>query len=255
MVTRDELTCFLDTQLKLADFAGDVSNNGLQVEGSPEVRKVLFAVDGCQDIFTQAADMHCDFIFVHHGISWGGGIKRWVGCDARRFATLFKNDISLYAAHLPLDAHEEFGNNAVLCRYAGVSVREKFFRYAGVEIGFAGMLDKPLSLGELAKQISAPLGGAYQLRGDAGKLCCKAAIVSGGGGIDSVYEAADAKCDVLITGEMEHIMHHAALECGVAVIALGHYASETTGPKALMAHVQAHFPRLETVFAESPTGL
>ena len=243
MIKRDELTAFLDAQLKIADFSGDVSNNGLQVEGSPEVRKMLLAVDGCQDIFTQAADMHCDFIFVHHGISWGGGIKRWVGCDARRFATLFKNDISLYAAHLPLDAHEEFGNNAVLCRYAGV------------ELGFAGMLDKPLPLGELAKQLSAPLGGAYQLRGDAGKLCRKAAIVSGGGGIDSVYEAADAKCDVLITGEMEHIMHHAALECGVAVIALGHYASETTGPKALMAHVQAHFPRLETVFAESPTGL
>ena len=255
MVTRDELTGFLDTQLKLADFSGDVSNNGLQVEGSPEVRKVLFAVDGCQDIFTQAVNMRCDFIFVHHGISWGGGIKRWIGSDARRFATLFKNDISLYAAHLPLDAHDDFGNNAVLCRYAGIPVREKFFRYAGVEIGFAGMLETPLTLDALAKQVSSPLGGAYQLRGDAGKLCRKAAVVSGGGGIDSIYAASDARCDVLITGEMEHIMHHAALECGVAVIALGHYASETTGPKALMAHVQKSFPQLETVFAESPTGL
>ena len=95
----------------------------------------------------------------------------------------------------------------------------------------------------------------HALRGDAGKLCRKAAVVSGGGGIDSIYAALDAQCDVLITGEMEHIMHHAALECGVAVIALGHYASETTGPRALMAHVQKNFPQLETVFAESPTGL
>lgn len=255
MITCNELVKFLDTELKIADFPGDVSNNGLQIEGSDEVRKILFAVDGCLDIFEQAVKNQCDFIFVHHGISWGGGIKRWVNADARRFAALFKNDISLYAAHLPLDANEKFGNNAVLCQYADLAEKEKFFNYAGSDIGFCGMLAKEITLKALAEKVSAPLGGKFLLRGDENRLCRKAAIVSGGGGIDSILEAAEKGCDLLITGEMEHIMHHAALENDVAVIALGHYASETTGPKALMAHVQKNFPGVETVFADSPTGL
>ena len=53
---------------------------------------------------------------------------------------------------------------------------------------------------------------------------------------------------------MEHIMHHAALETNVAVIALGHYASETTGPKALMKITGEKFG-IDTIFADCPTGL
>lgn len=253
---RDELVKFLDRELDLAAFSGDVSNNGLQIEGKTEVKKILFAVDGCLEVFKAAVEKKCDFIFVHHGISWCGGLKRWTGIDAARFSTLFKNDISLYAAHLPLDAHEKFGNNAVLCEYAGLKTnRKKFFHYDGVDIGFSGELEKDITLQELAVKTASPLGGVFKLRGNPDKICRKAAIVSGGGGIDSIMEAASIGCDVLITGEMEHIMHHAAIETKVAVIALGHYASETTGPKALMEHIGRTFPEVETVFFDVPTGL
>ena len=119
---RDELVKFLNETLALKDFAGDVSNNGLQIEGNCEVNKVLFAVDGCQEVFEMAAQEKADFIFVHHGISWGSGMKYWVGSDARRFRTLFGNGISLYGAHLPLDANKLYGHNALLGDMIGLDV-------------------------------------------------------------------------------------------------------------------------------------
>ena len=251
---RDELVNYLDRLLDLPAFSGDVSNNGLQIEGKSEVNKVVFGVDGCQQIFDLAVRESADFIFVHHGLSWGGGLKRWVGTDASRFRTLFCNGISLYAAHLPLDAHPVLGNNAVLSNIIGLTEREKFFRYDGVDIGFAGVLPQEMTLKTVADKLALALDCNYLLRGSEERLCRKAAVVSGGGGIDSIFEAAAKGCDLLITGEMEHIMHHAALETGVSVIALGHYASETTGPKALMEHLREKF-NLEVCFADLPTGL
>lgn len=251
---RDDLVKFLDNELNLAAFSGDVSNNGLQIEGSAEVKKAVFAVDACQQTFDFAAREHADFIFVHHGLSWGGGLKRWTNINAARFSTLFKNDISLYAAHLPLDAHPVFGNNAVLSDIINLQERRPFFNYDGADIGFSGIIPENITLQKLAEKLASSVGGTFLLRGNPEKICRKAAIVSGGGGVDSILEAAKINCDLLITGEMEHIMHHIALETGVAVIALGHYASETTGPKALMKKVNETFG-IETIFADIPTGL
>ena len=253
-MTRDELVKFLNETLELQKFSGDVSNNGLQVEGRNEVNKVLFAVDGCQEVFDLAAAEKADFIFVHHGISWGGGIKRWVGSDARRFATLFGNGISLYGAHLPLDAHKVYGHNALLCEMIGVDNREDFFEYDGVHIGFCGAVASPRTLAEIAAELGETLEVEPLLRGDKDKIIRRIAVVSGGGGVDAVFAARAAGADALVTGEMEHIMHHAALESDVAVIALGHYASETCGVLAMQKLIAGKFG-VETVFAEVPTGL
>ncbi|MCI5778404.1 MAG: Nif3-like dinuclear metal center hexameric protein [Lentisphaeria bacterium] len=251
---RDELVRFLDKTLELERFRDDDSNNGLQIEGREEVGKAIFAVDGCQEVFDLAAAEGADFVFVHHGLSWGGGMKRWVGMDARRFRTLFTHGISLYAAHLPLDAHPVYGNNAVLSDLIGLTERRPFFRYDGVDIGFAGVLPEAAALEEVASLLGEALEVEPVLRGDRGRLVRRAAVVSGGGGMDSVFAARDAGADVLITGELEHVMHHAALESGVAVIALGHYASETTGVLAMEKLVAETFG-IATNFAEVETGL
>ena len=211
-------------------------------------------MDGCLEVFEYAAENECDFIFVHHGISWGGGLKRWVGMDARRFSVLFQNQISLYAAHLPLDAHPVYGNNAVLADMVDLQERTAFFEYDGVKIGFSGTFPADRTLQEIAGVLGDALETEAILRGDASQIIRKAAIVSGGGGVDSIFAAKAAGCDLLITGEMEHIMHHPAQELGVAVIALGHYASETTGPLAMQKLIAENFD-VETLFAEVPTGL
>ncbi len=251
---RDELTAFLDAALNIAAFSGDVSNNGVQVEGRNEVRKAVFSVDASQALFSAAAERGADFIFVHHGLSWGAEPRRLTGFTARRFRTLFAHGITLYAAHLPLDAAPEFGNNAVLAKLIGLEDMSPFFRYDGVDIGFFGTLPAGRKLGDLRSFFEAHFGVSARVLGDAEKICRKVAVVSGGGGLGSLEEAAGLGADLLLTGELEHTMYHPALESGTAVLALGHYASETTGPRALMEVVSRKFA-LETEFIDLPTGL
>ena len=251
---RDDLCKWFDGKLKLNDFGGDASNNGLQVEGKDEVCKAVFSVDASQRLFELAAEKNVDFVFVHHGLSWGAEPRRLTGIVARRYRELFVHGISFYAAHLPLDAAPGFGNNAVLSRMIGLENLDPFFNYHGIDIGFIGRLPGAKTTAELKKIYDEILGGDAALLGDAAKVCRKVAVVSGGGGLESLEEAISSGADLLVTGELEHVMYHYALESGVAVLALGHYLSETTGPRALM-ELAAGELQLETEFVDLPTGL
>ena len=122
MVTLSQLVRHLDETLRLADFASDCSNNGLQAEGKREVRRAVFGVDACQALFLEAERRDADFIFVHHGMSWGANPRRFTGIVAARLRMLFAGNRSLYAAHLPLDAHP------VGVRTAALSIPVRYIR-------------------------------------------------------------------------------------------------------------------------------
>ena len=77
--------------------------------------------------------------------------------------------------------------------------------------------------------------------GDGGLSPQKAVVVSGGGGMDALQTAISCKAQLLITGEMEHIMYHPAIENNITILALGHYSSETTGPRAVCTLVKEKF--------------
>lgn len=235
----------------LAD--GDYSNNGVQVQGKDEVTKIAFAVDACLATFERAVEVGADMLFVHHGISWGGGLKRLDGYTAKRLSLLFQNRVTLYAQHLPLDMHPEIGNNAVLASMLGVSDRQPFFDYHGQAIGYSGTLETAMSASELAGLLGKQLGVPVSVPVDCGKAIRRVGIVSGGGD-DAIFEAAERGLDCLVTGEFRHQQYHPALELGVSVIAGGHYATETTGPRAMCEWTQARVD-VPCVFLDVPTGL
>ncbi len=247
------LTAFLDDYLHIRDFANDISNNGLQVEGKAEIHRAVFGVDACQLLFDRAAEIDADFIFVHHGLSWGANPKVLTGIEALRFGSLFRQRQSLYAAHLPLDAHAEVGNNAQLAKLLKLHKLEEFFRYDGYFIGWRGKLSSEREAAEIAAELESAFPGAPVRLLGSGKVK-KVAIVSGGGGLSSVIQAHECGADLLITGELEHIMYHAALEYDLPLISLGHYASETVGPRAMLEVVRAKFD-LDCRFIDLPTGL
>ena len=58
-----ELVEYLDRELNLVAFAGDHSNNGLQVEGGEAVQLAVFGVDASQALIDFAVDCGADFIF------------------------------------------------------------------------------------------------------------------------------------------------------------------------------------------------
>ena len=254
MAELKKITEYLDALLELPKFAGDASNNGLQVEGVENVGKIVFAVDASLALFEAAADADAEMVFVHHGLSWGDGFKRLRGMDAARFAVLFSNGISLYAAHLPLDAHPEIGHNAVLARGLGLSNRVMFAEYAGTEIGVAGELPREHSAAEVAELVKSRLGLTTTLFGDRQDGIKRVGVISGGAGSDGVSAAVEADLDCLITGELGHSSWHVALESGIAVLAGGHYQTEKPGVLSVMEKLASEFD-VETEFIDIPTGL
>ena len=173
MPTINEVSAYLNEILNLDAFRNDSSNNGLQFEGSRNVTKAVFGVDACAGLFMDAADADADFIFVHHGLSWGGSLKRITGVDAERIAVLAANNISLYAAHLPLDANPEFGHNIQMARLLGLEKIAPFGWYDGYRIGFAGQLRRMAKVEDVAELLNEKLpseGVPYPLMVYAGML-------------------------------------------------------------------------------------
>lgn len=242
---RDTLVAWLNQYLQTHTFP-DASLNGLQVEGLPSISKIGAAVDGAQQTFESAQRAGVDFLIVHHGLFWGKPFAI-VGYQKKRLETLFAGNINLYCSHLPLDAHPEVGNNAVMARELGLQNLEP------LEVGCIGDLPEPRTVQEVNERIQFLTGKPSLLHAHGPQQVRRIGIVSGGAA--KMLPAAKARgADLFITGEPEQPAFHEGLELGLNVIYAGHYASETFGVKALAAKIEQVFG-LPWVFLDHPTGI
>lgn len=251
----ETLVRYLDDYLRLGEEVADAPEalNGLQLGNSGEVSKLAAAVDMCEATARMAVEQRADCLLVHHGLFWGG-LRPLVGPAYRRVAALIKGNVALYAAHLPLDRHPEVGNNCVLARLLGITVRGEFGSYHGAPIGFWGEYDGTRD--ELSRSLATALGTAAaqpRLLPFGPERVQRVGVVTGAGG-SLIPQAAAAGLDTYVTGEGQHWTFFDAEELHMNVIYAGHYATETVGVKALAAHVSQKFD-VPWVFLDHPTGL
>jgi dinuclear metal center YbgI/SA1388 family protein len=243
---------FLDTYLKIDSF-DDSCWNGLQVQGRENVKKVLFAVDAGSETFALARKRGADMIVVHHGHFWvqtNPSIRDWA---KKRLDTLIKNKMSLYACHIPLDAHATVGNNVLLLKMLGARVRGPFCTHGGKTLSYWGELRKAVSMDELAARVSAKLNTACTLLAFGKKHVRTVGVMSGGGGRSHYAEAVKLGLDAFLTGEATDMFHDVRDE-RMNVIFAGHHATETLGVKELAAVLTRRL-NLRTEFVDIPTGL
>ncbi len=222
----------LDGLLEAARFK-DYCPNGLQVEGRGEVERVLCGVTASQDLVDAAVAGGYDAVLVHHGYFWKGEDGRITGIRKRRLASLLSNDISLFAYHLPLDAHPELGNNAQLARVAGWNGEARFGEQDLICIGSPG---QRASAGEIAQRLGVALKRKPLLVGDGTRKVERIAWCTGGA--QGYFEQAIAAgADCYVSGEISEQTVHLARESGVAYIAAGHHATERYGVRALAEHL------------------
>lgn len=234
------LTSALDAELRLADFT-DASHNGLQVANSGNVTRICCGVDASLEFLQAAHAQGADLCIVHHGISWGDSLARIIGPAYDAVAFLIQNDMALYAAHLPLDAHPILGNNAQIADALGLENRSTFCLYHGTPIGVQGTLPSPRSFKSLCEHVQKITpGGAFHAVPFGKEKVQSVGIVSGGAS-GEVVQAIDAGLDVYITGEMNLQAYNAAKGANIHVIAAGHYATERFGVKAVGALLSRDF--------------
>lgn len=238
-VSRAGLLASLDELLQPQRFK-DYGPNGLQVEGRPEIRRLVSGVTASLALIEEAVAWQADAVLVHHGLFWRGQDGRVTGWMKQRLSLLLRHEINLFAYHLPLDAHPELGNNAQLGLRLGLRALEgPAGRFGETELGFLGGRTDGSSYAdatELAEAVERALGRPVTLvQGGSGPVSRVAWCT---GGAQSYFEAAIAAgAQAFITGEISEPQAHCAREMGVSFIACGHHASERYGAPAVADHV------------------
>ena len=233
---RDELISYLNALLEIQHFK-DYSPNGLQVEGRSDVKRIVAGVTASQALIDAAIDREADALLVHHGWFWRGEDARVTGFRKARMQSLLKHDINLFAYHLPLDAHSEFGNNAQLALHFGWQTKGRFGEQ---DLGWVGSIATPQTLATLTQKIASVLQCEPLTIGENNRLVQRIAWCSGGG--QGYFEQAlSLGVDAYLSGEISEHTVHLARESGVPFIAAGHHATERFGVQALSRHLQQEF--------------
>ena len=228
---RSDIIGFLDELLDASAF-DDYGPNGLQVPGAAEVETVVTGVSANAELIERSIAAGADLLLVHHGLFWRKAPLALSEAMANRLRLLLGADVSLAAYHLPLDAHPEVGNNALLCRGLGLEPSGTFAAAGGRDIGMVATAAQPLSPADLAARVSDLLdrdplvlaGGPDQIR--------SVGIISGGGA-GFLAEAAERGLDALITGEPSEPAGAEARESRIHLLAAGHHATERGGIRRL----------------------
>jgi len=239
MIPRDGLVKHLNAFLEVEDVA-DYGPNGLQVEGTPEVGKIVTGVTASLAFIEKAVAAGAHAAIVHHGIFWDNLPVVLKGHLKKRVQALLDAQLNLIAYHLPLDRHAEVGNSAPALRDLGVLDLEPFARHRGIPVGWKGRFAEPLTPSDLLERVRAYYGTEPVAFMEGPEKVSTIGLVSGAAQSD-LNTAVNEELDVFITGEVSEFNPHVALEEGIHHLSVGHHASERTGPRKLAEHLATRF--------------
>ncbi|MCF7980702.1 MAG: Nif3-like dinuclear metal center hexameric protein [Pseudomonadales bacterium] len=210
----------------------DYCPNGLQVEGRDRVNKIVTGVTASQALIKVAIAQKADVILVHHGYFWKGDDLRIKGMLRHRLGALLKNDISLLAYHLPLDAQPDFGNNVRLAQVLGLQVTGPMDPGQELSMGLIGRLPTPMTGKEFSNHLQKKLGRTpLHIAGKKKQIETIAWCTGAAQGF--IDKASELKVDAYLTGEISEPTTHVARETGIHFFAAGHHATERYGVQAL----------------------
>ena len=252
-----DVIAHLDATLEIDRFR-DYAPNGLQIEGALEVERIVTGVSASAELIGRAIEVGADLIVVHHGLVWGGGLTRIAGPMRQRLKLLLGNDVSLAAYHLPLDKHARLGNNAGIADALGLSAqREAFGDVRGTALGLAGTWTPALAKADAIARIASGVCGGAPPRFvfPYGPDQIRKVGVCSGAASDLLEAAAQAGCDLFVTGELAERAGDLAKELHMTLVAAGHVATEVFGAMRLADELRATFPGVDARFIGIPSPL
>lgn len=239
MANLHEIIQWCDQTLKAAEFK-DYAPNGLQIEGSTEVKRILCAVTASEDAIDAAIAQNADLLLVHHGYFWKGEPYPITGMRGNRIKKLIQNNISLVAYHLPLDAHPSLGNNIAIAEKLNLQNLEPLDLTEKHPIGNIGYLEQALSVEEFKAKLQNSFDFTV-IHLPAEKQSIQKVGFCTGGAQDFIAKAALQNCDAYISGEVSERTFYEAKELGVHYFACGHHATERYGVQRLAQAISKQF--------------
>lgn len=230
---------YLNELLK-PELFNDYCPNGLQVEGKKEINNIVAGVTACQALLDAAINKKADLVLVHHGYFWKGERAAVTSVKRQRLKKLLANDINLIAYHLPLDSHDEFGNNIQLARILDLNIDGEIDTGSGPNLMLYGDVPNALSTNDFSRFIAKRLNREPLLIAG-GDHDIKTVAWCTGAAQDFIELAADQGVDAYVSGEVSERTAHMARELGVHYFACGHHATERYGVKSLAEHLQQTF--------------
>ena len=194
-------------------------------------------------------------MLAHHGLFWDFLPRALSEQMAARLRTALGAELTVAGYHLPLDAHPEIGNNALLCSRLGFERRpEPFAEVRGSAVGVIGRRDEPIASTELFAAVGELVGGRQPLVFDAGPAAIRRVAVVSGAAAQDVLPAADAGAECFVTGEPREPAMAQAQEAGIHFVAAGHYATEVFGVRAVGELLAGRFG-VDHVFIDVPNPI
>lgn len=248
MITKEELSLYLH-QLLSCERYNDYSPNGIQVDGKLQIKRICTAVTASDDAITQAVAWKADALLVHHGYFWRGEAPTITGIKRQRINKLLRNDMNLFAYHLPLDCHPELGNNACLAKLFEVDMIHMHRASATDNLLWSGKLSRMMNHSELLEFLAQKLQRTPLLVVGSAKPITHIAWCSGGAQ-DFIEDAYRLGVDAYISGEISERTYYQAKELGIHYYSCGHHATERYGIQTLGNYLAAQF-ELEHLFIDS----
>jgi len=250
VASREEIIAFCDGLLDVAAF-DDYGPNGLQVPGATEIERVATTVSAHGESIDAAVTEGTQLLLAHHGLFWDFHPRALSEQMASRLRTALGAGLNVAGYHLPLDAHAEIGNNALLCEALGFQRSgERLGIVKGSPIGVIGRNADGVPATELVSRVREACG-QDPLVFAAGPELVKSIGIITGSAASEVHEAVGMGLDAFLTGEpAEHAMADAR-EGRIHFIAAGHYATETFGIRRLGDLVAERF-HVEHRFLDIP---
>jgi dinuclear metal center YbgI/SA1388 family protein len=238
-----DIDSYLASYLRCHDFPSDGALNGLNVEGKSTVRTIAFAVSPTKAVLEKAVARNADAIITHHSLFFKDNARKGIsGALKGRLTTLLSSRVSLLCYHLPLDYHEESGNNVLLLNALGASYRKRVGKVHDIQGAlFVGEFPKPVSRVQLAKKLHRVARKPHVVATGPSRIRTIAVCTGGAHGQDFLVEAGKNNVTSYVTGEISEHVPSLAQELNMNFFAAGHYATETFGVRSLAKVLEKQF--------------
>ena len=144
---------------------------------------------------------------------------------------------AVYSSHLPLDAHTEIWNNALLAKQLSLKPSLGFIPNEGGDIGL--ITENTLSREELKLRLQKHYTHVTAI--EYGSSTPKEIAICSGSGSSALPIAIASGADTLITGELREEHFNLAQEAKLNLYLCGHYATEVHAVKALAEELAKKF--------------